>query len=181
VRLPLPVDLRPFADGGFATADGKALLYDESRRDGDPLPSYTPAVEGLGGDPDLVARFPLALMTTKSQPRFLNSSYSHLPKHGPPEGTPRLQISAADAKARGIDDGDPVVAFNDRGRVQLTAAISDAVRDGVVSIPFGWWSFQHGSNGVANSLTNDALTDRGGGVAFHDTLVEVARHADSDG
>jgi anaerobic selenocysteine-containing dehydrogenase len=59
--------------------------------------------------------------------------------------------------------------------VQLTATISDTVRQGVVSIPFGWWGFQHGSDAVANSLTNDALTDRGGGVAFHDTLVEVAR------
>jgi hypothetical protein len=28
---------------------------------------------------------------------------------------------------------------------------------------------------VANSLTNDTLTDWGGGVAFSDTLVEVER------
>jgi anaerobic selenocysteine-containing dehydrogenase len=175
VRLPLPEDLRPFAEGGFATADGKALLYD-ARADGEALPSYTPAVEGPGGDPDLNARYPLALLTTKSQPRFINSSYSHLPKHGPVEGTPKLQISTLDAASRGIAEGDPVVAFNDRGRVQLTASISDNVRPGVVSIPFGWWGFQHPSEGVANSLTNDALTDRGGGVAYHDTLVEVARH-----
>jgi len=32
---------------------------------------------------------------------------------------------------------------------------------------------QHGG-GVANSLTNDTLIDFGGGVAFNDTLVEVA-------
>lgn len=44
---------------------------------------------------------------------------------------------------------------------------------GVVSLPFGWWEHQHGG-GVANSLTNDTLTDFGGGVAFNDTLVEVA-------
>jgi anaerobic selenocysteine-containing dehydrogenase len=174
-RLPLPEDLRPYAAGGFATADGRALLYDTSRAGADPLPTYQPAVEGPGGDPDLLARFPLSLMTTKSQPRFINSSYSHLPKHGPAEGSPKLHISAPDAERRGIADGDTVVAFNDRGRVELTAAVSDTVRPGVVSIPFGWWSFQHPAGGVANSLTNDALTDRGGGVAFYDTLVEVAR------
>jgi anaerobic selenocysteine-containing dehydrogenase len=175
VRLPLPEDLRPYAEGGFATADGRALLYDTSRADGEPLPTHTAPAEGPGGDPGLLARFPLSLMTTKSQPRFINTSYSHLPKHGPAEGTPKLHISADDAATRGIAEGDPVVAFNDRGRVELTATISDTVRPGVVSIPFGWWSFQHPGGGVANSLTNDALTDRGGGVAFYDTLVEVAR------
>jgi anaerobic selenocysteine-containing dehydrogenase len=41
-------------------------------------------------------------------------------------------------------------------------------------LPFGWWRHHHGGSGSANSLTNDALTDWGGGVAFHDTLVEVA-------
>jgi hypothetical protein len=29
---------------------------------------------------------------------------------------------------------------------------------------------------VANSLTNDTLTEWGGGVAFYDTMVEVAAH-----
>jgi anaerobic selenocysteine-containing dehydrogenase len=174
VRLPLPDDLRPYSAGGFATPDGRALLFDASRAHGDRLPAYEPAAEGPGGDPDLVARFPLVLLTTKSQPRFLNSSYSHLPKHGPSEGTPRLAISASDAQTRGIADGDEVEAWNDRGRLRLTASISDTVRSGVVSVPFGWWGHQYGNGGVANSLTNDAITDRGGGVAFHDTLVQVA-------
>lgn len=37
----------------------------------------------------------------------------------------------------------------------------------------GLYGASLGDTGVANSLTNDALTDRGGGAAFHDTLVEV--------
>ena len=32
---------------------------------------------------------------------------------------------------------------------------------------------QHGGEGTANSLTNDTLTDWGGGVAYSDTLVQV--------
>jgi hypothetical protein len=44
----------------------------------------------------------------------------------------------------------------------------------VVAIPFGWWSAQHTDGMVANSLTNDTLTDWGGGVAYSDTLVEVS-------
>ncbi len=48
------------------------------------------------------------------------------------------------------------------------------LRPGVVAIPFGWWSAAHPDGKVANSLTNDTLTDWGGGVAYSDTLVEVA-------
>ena len=44
---------------------------------------------------------------------------------------------------------------------------------GVVAIPFGWWSAAHPDGKVANSLTNDTLTDWGGGVAYSDTLVQV--------
>jgi hypothetical protein len=44
-----------------------------------------------------------------------------------------------------------------------------------VAVPFGWWGTDHGGDATANSLTNDTLTDWGGGVAYSDTLVEVAR------
>ena len=45
---------------------------------------------------------------------------------------------------------------------------------GVVVIPFGWWATQHPDGKAANSLTNDTLTEWGGGVAYSDTLVQVA-------
>ena len=48
------------------------------------------------------------------------------------------------------------------------------LRPGVVAIPFGWWGAAHPDGKVANSLTNDTLTDWGGGVAYSDTLVQVA-------
>ena len=166
-RLPLPQDLRPYAEGGFATADGRARLR---------APEYRPAREAPGGD----GRFPLVLLTAKSHTRFLNTSYSHLPKHGPAEGRPRLQINEADARSRGIVDGDEVRVWNDRGHVRLAAQLTDAVRAGVVCMPFGWWRDQHLSGTSANALTSDAITDLGGGSAFHDTLVDVepaVRHA----
>jgi anaerobic selenocysteine-containing dehydrogenase len=176
VRLPLPEDLRPFADGDFPTPSGKVELYSEAlaRRGHDPLPAYVPSTEGPGGDPARTGAFPLVLLTTKSRSRFLNSSYSHLPKHGPLEGEPRLEIDATDAAARGLADGDAVRVWNDRGALVVRAEVSDRVRPGVVSLPFGWWRRHHGDTGSANSLTNDTLTDWGGGVAFHDTLVEVS-------
>jgi anaerobic selenocysteine-containing dehydrogenase len=51
------------------------------------------------------------------------------------------------------------------------------VRPGVAAVPWGWWARHHGGPDapVANSLTSDAATDWGGGVAFLDTAVAVAR------
>jgi anaerobic selenocysteine-containing dehydrogenase len=51
--------------------------------------------------------------------------------------------------------------------------VTRRLRPGVVAIPFGWWSRHHPDGKVANSLTNDTLTEWGGGVAYSDTLVQV--------
>jgi anaerobic selenocysteine-containing dehydrogenase len=114
-------------------------------------------------------------MTPKHHTRFLNSSYSHLPKHGPAEGQPFVELDATDAAARGLSDGDTAEVFNDRATLQLPVRVSTRVRAGVVTIPFGWWASQHPDGESANSLTNDTLTDWGGGVAYSDTLVEVRK------
>jgi anaerobic selenocysteine-containing dehydrogenase len=175
VRLSLPEDLRPYADGGFATASGRAELYsdDLAARGHDALPTFRTPGEGVGGEDELTRRYPLVLMTPKTHTRFLNTSYSHLPKHGPPEGGPFAELDPADADARGIAGGDTVRVWNDRGSLTLTARVGDRLRPGVVAVPFGWWSDQHGERGTANSLTNDMLTDWGGGVAYGSTRVEV--------
>ncbi len=176
IKVRRPVDWRPYADGGFATPSGKAELLAPGLADRglDPLPTWLPAREGLHGDPQLRARFPLSCITSKRHQRFLNSSYQTLEAHTVPEGEPRLEISAADAAERGIADGDRVRVWNDRGAMELVATISDRVRPRLVSVPFGWPL--EASGGVScNTLTSDVSTDLGGGTAFHDNLVEVAK------
>ena len=55
--------------------------------------------------------------------------------------------------------------------------LSERLRPGVVAVPWGWWSADYDTQMTANSLTNDTLTDWGGGVAYSDTLVQItARH-----
>ncbi len=173
VRLDLPESLLPYAEGGFATPTGTCNLWSdhlEATGHGG-APSYTAPHEGPGSA--LAERFPLVLLTPKVHTRFLNSSYSHLPKHGPAEGAPYVELDPADATARGVAEGDLVSVFNDRATLRLPVRISDRLRPGVVAVPWGWWAGQHGDGLGANSLTNSAPTDWGGGVAYHDTLVEV--------
>jgi anaerobic selenocysteine-containing dehydrogenase len=168
VRLALPDDFRPYANGGFATASGKARLVGASG-----VPSYIAAVEGPHGS--LGGRFPLALMTPKVHTRFLNSSYAHLPNHGGREGGPYVELAAPDAAARGITDGELVEVVNDRGALRLPARIGKTVRPGVISIPYGWMASAHTDGKTANSLTNDTITNVGVGVAYSDTMVEVRK------
>ena len=165
VRLDLPEDLRPYANGGFRTDDGRAQLYSEAlAAEGiDPLPAYTPPTER-----QQAAEYPLVMLTPKHHARFLNSSYTHLPKHGPAEGAPFVELCPEDAAARGIGEGESVRVFNGRGAMLLPARITDRLRPGVIAVPFGWW----GSD-AANRLTSDTLTDWGGGVAYNDTCVEA--------
>ena len=136
---------------------------------------YRPAAESLSGDPELVERYPLALMSLKQHQRFLNSHYGGFEHHLPDPPRPRLDISAADAEARGIAEGERVRVYNGRGELFTTAAISDRLQPGLVTMPFGWWAGEADARTV-NVLTNAAIGGDDpdvGSAAFHDTLVEV--------
>ncbi len=176
LRVPYPADGRPWGAGVFPTASGKVELVSETLAAmGQPaLPTFVPPREGPYGDADLAARYPLQLLTPKHHSRFLNSSYSPLPKHGPAEGAPFVELDAGDAEWRGLADGDRARVWNDRASLELPVRISARLRPGVVAVPFGWWGTQHADGRSANALTNDTLTEWGGGVAYSDTLVEVA-------
>jgi anaerobic selenocysteine-containing dehydrogenase len=175
--LNIPQDWRPFAEGGFATPSGKCEFYAEGLiAEGiDPLPNYTPASESPAGDPALAARYPLVLMTAKSAPHFLNSSYANMPRQLHAEREPLLDMHADDGSARGIVNGNRVRIYNDRGTVELRVRIGDHVRPGLVAMPSGWWASRSPGGSSANALTADGLSDLGGGGDFHDTLVEAMR------
>ena len=179
LRAPYPGDGRPFGDPDGATpfpTDSGRVEFASERLEaiGQPrLPTFTAPRESLGGDADLTARFPIQLLTPKHHSRFLNSGYAHLPKHGPAEGGPFVELCEQDAVAIGVADGDFARVENDRASIEVAVRISGRMRPGVAAVPFGWWGDHHRDGRVANSLTSDTLTDWGGGVAFSDTLVAI--------
>jgi anaerobic selenocysteine-containing dehydrogenase len=177
IRLDIPDEILPYREGEFATKTGKAELFSESLQANghDPLPGFTPPKESVAAGGTLAERFPLTLLTPKHHVRFLNSSYTQLPKHGPREGAPFVEMSEADAASRGVSTGDRARVWNDRALLELEVRVTDRLRQGVVAVPFGWWRSDHDGGATANSLTSDSLTDWGGGVAYSDTLVEVSR------
>ena len=86
-----------------------------------------------------------------------------------------LEISAADARARGIVNGDSVRVFNRRGEIQLRARVNDKVQPGVVSATLSWAKMTSGFQSI-NNLTSQKLTDMGNSATFYSVLVEVELH-----
>lgn len=167
-----PEDHLPYANGGFATASGKAELATDSidlpglTR----LPEWVPLAEGPGAGGD----FPLSLQTPKKATRFLNTSYSDLSHHAGRESRPHVELDEVDAVARGLQAGDMARVFNNRGSLELPVAISDRLRPGVACVPWGYNDAAYGDTvGSANDLTNAADTDLSGGSSYGDTLVQV--------
>ncbi|MBV8085571.1 MAG: molybdopterin oxidoreductase family protein [Chloroflexi bacterium] len=134
----------------------------------DPLPAWSPMPE-----PDDLA---LTLISPPNH-HFLNSTLAMVDSLQTKERRPTLQINAADAACRGIEDGDLVCARNKRGVVELHAEISDRVEPGVVVSQGLWWpSDMPGKRGV-NATTPDRIADMAGGAVFFSNRVEVEKIA----
>jgi anaerobic selenocysteine-containing dehydrogenase len=119
-------------------------------------------------------RYPLQCIVPPNR-FFLNSSFSQSARLRERQGPPTVMLAPEDAQARGIADGDAVQVESARGAARFTAQVTDATRPGVAVIEGLWWHrFHPGAHGV-NFLTDDRVTDMGGGPALHSNMVEVMR------
>lgn len=176
VRLNVPKDWAPFADGKFPTPSGKCELFSpgEQKADRDPLPHYIPPHEDPQTQPELAAKYPLQLITPPT-PSFLNSTFVNVDTLRQRAGEPVVEMHPADAKSRGIAHGQRVRVRNDRGSLLAKAVVGDSVQPGVV-VSFGIWWNRYTPDGVnVNTVTSTKLTDQGGGATFYDNLVEVEK------
>jgi anaerobic selenocysteine-containing dehydrogenase len=176
VRLNLPTNWAPFAEGGFGTPSGKCELSSprEAAAGRDPLPYYTPPHEDPQTKPELAAKYPLQ-MVSPPHPTFLNSTFVNVEVLRKAAGEPVVELHPRDAAARGIADGDPVRVYNGRGEFQARAVVGETVSPGV-AVSFGiWWPKLTPDGRNVNATTSTALTDHGAGATFFDNLVEVAR------
>lgn len=145
-------------------------------RDLSPVPVYQPIYRGMD-HPD-VRRFPLMLLTC--YPRYRNhSTFWNVPWLRGDCYRHAIWISAADAAARGIKDGDLTRVHNDKGVALIPAYVTSRVPPGVVVIHHGGW-YQPDKNGVDRGCTpNVFLTDPESPVTAPSVtnLVEVERYS----
>ena len=161
----------PFAEGVFPSPSGKCEFFSQRLADmgQDGLPDYIANYE----IPQTNAEFPLAMISPPAR-NFLNSSFVNLQSLRDIETEPVLEMHPEDAQMRGIQEGDVIRVFNQRGTYHCKARLNNRARPGVVNGLGIWWR-KLGLNGTnVNELTSQNLTDIGRAPVFYDCCVEVA-------
>ncbi|HWB50316.1 MAG TPA: molybdopterin-dependent oxidoreductase [Stellaceae bacterium] len=162
------------AGGGpqqFRTPSGKLEFYSEQLAAAGlaPMPDWQP-------DPHEArdaARWPLRLLTAPGYFQA-HTAYAGVAFLRRREGAPCAILHPDDAAARGLDDGDAVRLYNDRGEIGLVLRVSDEVRPGVVLVP-GQRSDDETLAGTVNMLVADRYTDIGEGATYQSTFLEVEK------
>jgi anaerobic selenocysteine-containing dehydrogenase len=157
------VELARPAGPRWATPSGKIELRNDALPD--PLPRHLPAY--ADSDP-----LPLRLVTAPAL-YTLNSSFQERPDLREKAGGMALQLSPADAAARGLADGQQVVAWNARGEAAFLLRVTDRIPAGVAVAEGVFWLAHAPGKRNVNALTSQRLTDQGGGSTFYDNRVDV--------
>ena len=178
----------PHKEGNFPTPSGKCeiklegatnfvagpfrQMYD-AYQPGEPidvLPDYVPPRESAETSPELAKKYPLNIVSPKSH-GFLNSCYANMDHKIKGQGEQFVLINAIDAKSRGINSGDKIRVFNDRGSFEGDAKVTDDVNAGLVVATLGYW--RQLNNGTVNCISSAEFVNMGHAPTFSDNLVQV--------
>ena len=155
------VVLAPPPGPRWGTPSGKIELLNPRERE--PLPRFLPT-HAEGG-------LPLRLVTAPAL-HTLNSSFQERPELRARAGGMALKLAPSEAAARGLKEGQRVVAFNELGEVSFRLRLAEGVPPGVAVAEGVFWLAHAGASNV-NALTSQRLTDEAGGSTFYDNRVEV--------
>lgn len=177
------------AGAPLGTGSGKIELYSPvlekfGYSDCPPHPAWLEPAEWLGGAQ--AEQFPIALVSPHPKYR-LHSQMDHTWLRNFYEIGQRepVWINPADAEARGIENGDLVRIFNDRGSLLAGAWVTKRIRPGVIRLEEGGWydpldpkdPKSLDKHGNANTLTLDKGTSSlAQSTSAHTTLVQIERY-----
>lgn len=140
-----------------------------------PLPIHTDSFEHYG-DP-LMQKYPLQLSGFHYKART-HSTYGNVDviKEANPQ---EIWINPIDAQTRGIQNGELVRIFNDRGEVRINAKVTPRIIPGVVALSEGAW-YAPDKNGVdysgcINVLTTQRPSPLAKGNPQHSNLVQIEK------
>ncbi len=165
----------------FPTSSGKIeifskKLWDKNNHKEIPaIPKYISAWEGPE-DP-LTERFPLQCIGHHTK-RRVHSIYDNM--NWMEEVEPHaVWVNTLDAAERGVENGELVKVFNDRGAMVIPIKVTLKIMPGVVSVPQGAWYTPDKEGidrrGCVNTLTKYHPTPLAFGNATHTTLVQIIK------
>jgi molybdopterin-containing oxidoreductase family molybdopterin binding subunit len=186
-RLDMPtVPYAPFFNKEFPTKSGKIEFYVEMLvPHGQEVCVYKEPIEASASNP-LAKKYPLTFLSTHTKFRT-HSQYCNLPwlNEVTANGEGFLEINPADAKSRGLAEGDIVRVFNDRGEMKVYAKLTQAIKPGVVNCYQGGWDtlavkqyVEGHPNNLTHQLANPAqavIPNFPSNAAYYDCLVQVER------
>lgn len=140
-----------------------------------PLPEYTQSRE-MPGDP-LQSQFPFQCIGHHYKART-HSSYGNVEwlKEAHPQ---HIWVNAMDAAKRGIEHGEQMEVWNNRGSLVSPAYVTQRIAPGVISVPQGAW-YKPDKKGVdqggsVNVLTSHFPTPYSKANGQHSALVDIKK------
>jgi anaerobic selenocysteine-containing dehydrogenase len=164
--------------GRWPTPSGKIEIYSAALAEQglDPLPAHVPARESFE-DLEGRRRFPLQVISAATH-YFIGASFQHVPRLQEMTARPTFELSPADARVRGIGDGDLCRLYNDRGETFGYARLVPGLLEGVLGAPKQLQGSRMANGLNVNALTSQDVADMGGGPVFYSTLAEIEKVAD---
>lgn len=165
---------RDFLNIGWPTASKKIEIFSQTLADEgqDPLPTYNPEVEGQE-DPKR-KDYPIQVLSSAAH-YFIGDSFQSVPRLQAMMSRPTVEMSVNDAKERGIEDGDLVRLYNDRGETYCYAVIIDGLLDGVCATQKQFKGSNTPGGVNVNVLNSEMLTDFGLSPTFYSCLAEIEK------
>jgi len=130
---------RKYETGGFKTPSGKMEFTSRvlAEHGLDPLPVYREPVLSPVSAPETARDFPLILTTGARLPFFIHSRAYRIPALLSLQPDPMADINPADARSRGLQQGDWVLLSTPRGALRVRANLTETVGPGVVNMYHG--------------------------------------------
>lgn len=174
--------LRPDGKPGFDTPTGKFEIWSTILEEHgyDPLPVYTEPSESPVSRPDLARQYPLIFNSGARVTTDFHAQHHGIRELLRERPEPTVTINTADAKARGIRQGDRLTVRSPRGEVLLRAIVTDDIIPGVIEANMGGGchvgprAWQEGNVNLLTDLNNyDPIS---GFPVYKVLLCEVTRH-----
>lgn len=159
IRLNLPTDFRPYAEG--STFEDKKIRFS-------PAPRQVVFREQPNEE------FPLRLISPPG-PFILNTNLGYLEElRKAAGGEPIVLVHPDDANIYGVQDAERITIRSKAGSIIRKVQVTTDARKGVVIAVGQWWPKLAPDAKSLNDLSSQELTDLGGGSLFGNAVVSIS-------